>query len=90
MRIFLCVCAGLTTISLIVVAIQSVITLAQVRHTARAVELLALNANEKVDSINGFIDTMRSISDGVRSGWFKGLQFAAGLFSSHGRKSEEN
>lgn len=88
MLVFLSVCAGLTTVSIIVVAVESAMTLAQLRRTARTLELLAINANDKVNSFNGFFDAMRSVSDGVRSGWFRGLQFAAGLFSSRGKKPE--
>lgn len=83
MLIFLCICAGLTTASLIVVAVYLIQTLTQLRRTAKIMESLASNANEKVDTFTGMFDTIRSVSNGVRSGWFKSLQFALGLISAH-------
>ncbi len=83
MLIFLCICAGLTTASLIVLVVFLIRMLTQLRRTAGILESLASNANEKVDTFNGMFDTIRSVSNGMRSGWFKSIQFALGLVSAY-------
>jgi len=77
MEIFYAVCAGLITAALVWAALNAVATLKQVRATARAIETLAINANEKVEATRGLFDAVGLVSDSVRSFWFKTAQFAA-------------
>ncbi|MCX5791703.1 MAG: hypothetical protein NTY45_05710 [Elusimicrobia bacterium] len=75
------VCAVAATLAFVALAIQAILTLQQVRHTARAVEFLALNADGKLTALDPAIETVRSVSSALTSGWFKIAQSVYGLFS---------
>ncbi len=83
MQIFLAVCAGIATTALVTVAVHMVLTLTQVRKTAKAVELLALNADGKMNALNGMFSAVSSLTAGLQSGWLKAAQFAFGLISGY-------
>ena len=89
MAIFLSVCAGLATAALVVAVVELVLTLHRLRRMAQALEGFALNADGKLDTFRGFFDAIRSVSDGMRSGWFKGLQFVMELVSAYRRSSSQ-
>ena len=75
------VCAVIATVSFVTLVVQAVMTLQQVRHTAKAVEYLALNADGKLTALDPVIGAVKSISGAVSSGWFKIAQTVYGLFS---------
>lgn len=71
MDTILIVCAVAVTLAFVALAVQAVLTLQQIRHTARAVEYLALNADGKLTALDPVIDGVRNVSSAVSSGWFK-------------------
>lgn len=71
----LIVCAVAVTITVIVFVFHAVETLIQVRHTAKAVEYLALNADNKLAALDPMINAAKSVSENVSSGWFRAVQF---------------
>jgi uncharacterized protein YoxC len=75
------VCAVVVTLAFVALAVQAMLTLQQVRHTARAVEYLALNADGKLTALDPVISAVKSVSGAVSSGWFKIAQSVYGLFS---------
>ena len=77
----LIICAVTATLAFVALAIQAVLTLQQVRHTARAVEFLALNADGKLTALDPLVETVRSVSGAFSSGWFKIAKSVYGLFS---------
>jgi len=89
------ICAVLLTLAVVIVAVQAVLTLRQLRetaeqvkYTAKAIELSALNINDRVESTKKLFDTVDDVSKAVRTGWFKGAQLAWNLVSAFrgGRK----
>lgn len=75
------VCVVASTIAFVALSIQAVVTLAQIRHTAKAVEYLALNADSKLSSLNPFISAVKTVSGSFSSGWLKVAQTVYGLFT---------
>jgi len=65
---------------LVALAVQAILTLAQVRNTAKAVEYLALNADGKLTALDPVVNAIRTVSSGVSSGWLKIAQMVYGLF----------
>jgi uncharacterized protein YoxC len=81
METVLVACAVVATLAFVALVLQAVLTLQQVRHTARAVEYLALNADGKLTALDPVIGAVKSVSGAVSSGWFKLAQSVYGLFS---------
>jgi uncharacterized protein YoxC len=81
METILVVCAVIVTLAFVALVVQAVLTLQQVRHTAKAVEYLALNADGKLTALDPVIGGIKSVSDAVSAGWFKAAQAVYGLFS---------
>ena len=81
METTLLVCAVVVTLAFVALVIQAVLTLQQVRHTAQAVEYLALNADGKLTALDPVIGAVKSISGAVSSGWFRIAQTIYGLFT---------
>jgi len=77
MEIFLAVCAGLITAAVIYCAVSFVTTMKQLCATARAVEYLAINTNEKIEATRGLFNAVSMVSNAARSFWFKAAQCAA-------------
>ncbi|MDD5208202.1 MAG: hypothetical protein PHV36_02335 [Elusimicrobiales bacterium] len=77
----LTVCVVVVTLAFVALVVQAVLTLQQVRHTAKAVEYLALNADGKLTALDPVIGAVKSVSGAVSSGWFKLAQTVYGLFS---------
>ncbi len=69
------------TLAFVALVVQAVLTLQQLRHTAKAVEYLALNADGKLTALDPIIGGVKSLSGAVSSGWFKIAQAVYGLFS---------
>ncbi|MBI4657192.1 MAG: hypothetical protein HY746_10700 [Elusimicrobia bacterium] len=74
-------CAVIVTIAFVIFVIQAFATLKQVQHTAKAVEHLALNADSHIEAFDKTIDSVKTFSMGVSSGWLKLIQFVAGIIS---------
>jgi len=85
MSAILVVCAVTTTIVFVALAVQAILTLAQVRNTARAVEYLALNADGKLTALDPIVNAVKTVSSGVSSGWFRVAQAVYGLFAGRGK-----
>ena len=81
METILTVCAIIVTIAFVALVVQAILTLQQVRHTARAVEYLALNADGKLTAMDPVIGAVKNVSSAVSNGWFKIAQTVYGLFS---------
>lgn len=81
MDILLVSCAIIVTLAFVALVIQFILTLQQVRHTAKAVEYLALNADGKLTAMDPMIGAVKNVSNAVTSGWFKAAQMIYGLFS---------
>lgn len=75
------VCVVVVTLAFVGLVVQAVLTLQQLRHTAKAVEYLALNADGKLTALDPVIGAVKSVSGAVSSGWFKIAQTVYGLFS---------
>ncbi|MCX5786097.1 MAG: hypothetical protein NTX59_10450 [Elusimicrobia bacterium] len=81
MSITLVICAVTVTVMFVALAVQAILTLAQVRNTARAVEYLALNADSKLTALDPIVNAVKTVSSGVASGWFRIAQAVYGLFT---------
>ena len=81
MNTIILVCAVTATLAFVALAIQAVLTLQQVRHTARAVEFLALNADSKLTALDPVVDTVKNVHGAVTAGWFKLAKAVYGLFT---------
>jgi len=82
METILTVCAVIVTLAFVALVTQAVLTLQQVRHTAKAVEYLALNADGKLTQLDPVIGAVKNVSSAVSSGWFKLAQTVYGFFAS--------
>ena len=75
------VCAVAVTVAFVALAVQAILTLQQVRHTAKAVEYLALNADGKLTALDPVVNAAQTLASGISSGWFRLAQTVYGLFS---------
>ena len=75
------VCAVTVTLAFVALAVQAIITLQQVRHTAKAVEYLALNADGKLTALDPMVSAAQTVASAVSSGWFRVAQTVFGFFS---------
>ena len=83
METILIVCAVIVTVTFVALAAQAILTLQQVRHTAKAVEFLALNADGKLTDLDPVIGAVKQVSGAVTSGWFRLAQTVYGLFAGN-------
>jgi uncharacterized protein YoxC len=81
MEIIFVSCAIIVTLAFVALVVQAILTLQQVRHTAQAVEYLALNADGKLTAMDPVIGAIKTVSNAVTNGWFKAAQTIYGLFS---------
>lgn len=80
MTTILTVCAVAVTLAFIALAAQAICTLRQLRHTARAVEYLALNADGKLTALDPVVNAVQTVANGVSSGWFRAARLVYGFF----------
>ena len=85
MTTILTVCAVAVTLAFVALAAQAICTLRQIRHTARAVEYLALNADGKLTALDPVVNAVQTVANGVSSGWFRAARLVYGLFKKEGR-----
>ncbi len=81
METILIVCAVVATIAFVTLVVQAVLTLQQLRHTAKAVEFLALNADGKLTALDPVIGAVQSVTGAFSSGWFKVAQMFYGMLA---------
>ncbi len=81
METILIVCAVIVTVAFVALVVQAVLTLQQLRHTAKAVEFLALNADGKLTALDPVIGAVQSVTTAVSSGWFKLAQVFYGMLA---------
>lgn len=75
------ICAVIVTLAFVALVVQAILTLQQLRHTAKAVEYLALNADGKLTALDPVITGVKSVSNAVSAGWFKAAQMVYGMFA---------
>ena len=75
------VCAVTVTVAFVALAVQAIFTLRQVRHTAKAAEYLALNADGKLTALDPVVNAAQTLAGGISSGWFRVAQMIYGFFS---------
>jgi len=75
------VCAILATVAFVALTVQAILTLQQIRHTAKAVEYLALNADGKLTALDPVVNAAQTVASGISSGWFHIARTIYGLFS---------
>lgn len=75
------ICAVIVTLAFVALVVQAILTLQQLRHTAKAVEYLALNADGKLTALDPVITGVKSVSNAVSAGWFKAAQLVYGMFA---------
>jgi len=80
MTTILVACAVTITLAFVALAAQAICTLRQVRHTARAVEYLALNADGKLTALDPVVNAVQTVASGISSGWFRMAQTVYKLF----------
>lgn len=81
MDVILITCAVIVTLAFVALVVQAIQTLQQLRHTAKAVEYLALNADGKLTALDPVIGAVKAVSGAVTNGWFKAAQTIYGFFS---------
>ncbi len=86
MEVILVICAVIVTLAFVSLVVQAILTLQQVRHTAKAVEYLALNADGKLTALDPIVNGIKTVSNGISAGWFSVARTVYGLFS--GKKEE--
>ena len=86
MMTILVVCAVVATLAFTALAVQAVMTLRQVRNTAKAVEYLALNADGKLTAMDPVVNGIQVLAEGVSSSWFHAARVIYGLLAGK-RKS---
>jgi hypothetical protein len=74
-------CAVVVTLVFTALAAQAILTLRQIRHTAKAVEYLALNADGKLTALDPVVDAVQTVAGGISSGWFHAARMIYGLFA---------
>ncbi len=75
------ICAVIVTLAFVALVVQAILTLQQLRHTAKAVEYLALNADGKLTALDPVITGVKSVTNAVSAGWFKAAQMVYGMFA---------
>ena len=81
MTTVLVVCAVVVTLAFTALAAQAIVTMRQIRNTARAVEYLALNADGKLAALDPVVDAVQTVAEGVSAGWFHAARAVYGLFT---------
>ncbi len=74
------VCVIVATLAFVALAAQAILTLRQVRYTAKAVEYLALNADGKLTALDPVVSAVQTVASGISSGWFRAAQSIYGFF----------
>lgn len=83
MTTILVVCAVTATLAFVALAAQAILTLQQVRHTAKAVEYLALNADGKLTALDPVVSAVQTVASGISSGWFRAARTVYAFFSKN-------
>jgi uncharacterized protein YoxC len=83
MNTIIIVCIVTATLAFVALAVQAVLTLQQVRHTAKAVEYLALNADSKLTALDPVVEGVKNVTAAVSSGWFKAASAVYGFFAKN-------
>ena len=82
MNLTIMICLIVITIAFVAFVIEAIKTFAQLRRSAEAMEILSLNANNRINSIDTAIETAKVLSTGISSGWVKMLTGIVGLFAA--------
>ena len=96
MNLTIIICLIVITIAFVAFVIEAIKTFAQLRRSAEAMEILSLNANNRINSIDTAIETAKVLSTGISSGWVKMITGIVGLFAAkkatekHSKKCDED
>jgi len=80
MNVVITTCLIIITVSFVLLVLQLIDTLKQIKNTAFQVEKLAVNANERLNDIQPVFHTVNSLTGAVTSGWAKLVAIITGLF----------
>lgn len=75
MDIFYAICAGITTISIVIITYHLVRMLEQTKKTAREMEKLSKNANNHLEATKDLLKTFNTIADSASSVWIKAIKY---------------
>lgn len=81
MDVIILTCVIIVTLAFVALVVQAILTLQQVRYTAKAVEYLALNADGKLTAMDPVIGAVKDVSNAFTNGWFKIARSVYGLFT---------
>src|SRR5579864_4118801 len=82
MAIYYAICAGVSTLSLLIGMILLSAASLELRRTAASVRTLADHADERIQSFKTVGDIVAHFSTSVQSGWMRGAEIAFGLVSA--------
>ena len=88
MDIYYAICAGLVTVSLTTAMAFLTVTAFEIRKTARTLNRLAVNVDQKVEALRGLSEIVQHFSKAVKSNWMRGAEFAYGVFSGLRERQE--
>jgi len=80
MNIVITTCIIIITVTFVLLALQMIDTLKQIKNTAFQVQKLAGNANDRLNDIQPVFQTVNSVTDAVTSGWAKLIAIISSLF----------
>lgn len=97
MTSYFAICIGILTVTHVIGLVFVIYTLAQMRRSAEAVEVLAYQAQDQVEKINEATTQINSFAGSVRSGWMKiatiglgaAVEFMSRIKQTKQKKSEE-
>lgn len=91
MNTTLLICAIVITVFFVIFVIEAIRTFIQIRLSAKAMETLSINANNRINSVDTAIEAAKVISSGISSGWVKMVAGILGLFAKAKKeKDREN
>lgn len=94
MILYFAVCVGILTLTHLIALVVLLMTLAQVRRSAEAVEVLAYQAQDQVEKISDAAARICDFAGSVRSGWIKLMTIAIGasadFLTRMGKRKEDS
>ncbi|MCG2726941.1 MAG: hypothetical protein L6420_11950 [Elusimicrobia bacterium] len=90
MNLTLIICAIVITVAFVAFVIEAIKTFTQLRRSAESIEILSMNANNRINTIDTAIETAKVISSGISSGWLKMIAGIMGLFAVKKAKQKQS
>jgi uncharacterized protein YoxC len=82
MDIFYAICAGITTISIVIITYHLVKMLNQTKKTAWEIEKLSKNANNHLEATKDLLKTFNTIAESTSSVWVKAIKYGLAAATS--------